>query len=185
MLIELALASSIALAGTCDYGARHPEAPEELEQFAFLVGDYEIRAYGRQGDGWTQGYLTTDWNGRWALDGFAIYDEWFDVQWPNQEKTWGRGANLRLYKPDMAQWVMVWAHTSPGAPGQDLRAQQRGDRMVMWQVHPEKDTDWKAEFEILDDGHWVRYSYIRPFGTDEWEAEGKLEAIRKPCEADG
>ncbi len=182
MLGTLVFASSIALAGTCDYGLRHAEAPEELEQFAFLVGDYEIHAYGRQGDGWTQGYLTTEWNGRWALDGFAIYDEWFDVQWPNKPITTGRGANLRMYQPETKEWIMVWTHTA-SKDGQDLRAQLRGDKMVMWQVHPKKTTDWKAEFEVFDDDHWMRVSYTRPYGTDKWELEGKLEAFRKTCQA--
>ena len=183
MLETLIMAGSIALAGTCDYGTRHPDAPEELEQFAFLVGDFEMRTYRKEEDGWSKGYLTTEWNGRWALDGFAIYDEWFDVQFPGQPATTGRGANLRMYQPETEEWVMVWTHTS-SKEGQDLRAQQRGNKMVMWQVHPEKKTDWKADFEVLGPGHWVRYAYIRPFGTDEWQVTGKLEAFKKDCEAE-
>ncbi|MEZ6023148.1 MAG: hypothetical protein R3C16_07010 [Hyphomonadaceae bacterium] len=68
-----------------------------------------------------------------------------------------------------------------GTPGQDLRAEMRDGQMVMWQVHPNRGIDWKAVFEIVDDEHWVRTEYARPFAGDAWRPLGRLSATQVAC----
>ncbi|MGD2133034.1 MAG: hypothetical protein PVI23_09585 [Maricaulaceae bacterium] len=162
-------------------GERAADAPEELEQFAFLVGCYDIAASRWSAETGDFGpSAPARWNGRWALDGWAIYDEWFDVQIPGQAPDLGRGANLRVYETDTGQWVMVWAHTE--GPGQVLRAEQREEGLVMWREHPLRDTDWRAVFTVDDDGGWTRVDYSRDFGTDDWTPGGRLAATPTTCQ---
>ena len=50
----------------CDFGSPHPDAPEEIQQFEFLIGNHRIEARIWQDDAFTQGYAPAEWNGRWA-----------------------------------------------------------------------------------------------------------------------
>lgn len=180
-MLTTLVAAVAALMASWDIGTRAPEAPEQLDEFEFLIGCFRIdaqRYHAEQGEfGPT---VSTYWNGRWALNGWAVYDEWFNVQIPGQPTDLGRGANLRVVDPETGIWTMVWVHTR-GNPGQDLRAQMRDGDMVMWQVHPRRDQDWKAVFEITDADHWVRTEYVRPYETDAWTPTGRLNATQVDC----
>ncbi|MBX3430524.1 MAG: hypothetical protein KF779_13165 [Hyphomonadaceae bacterium] len=62
-----------------------------------------------------------------------------------------------------------------------MRAELRDEDMVMWQVHPRRDHDWKAVFHVLDADHWVRTEYVRDYGTDDWTPTGRLSATQVAC----
>lgn len=161
-------------ARVCDYGAPHPDAPAELAQFDFLIGDYEISLHAWQGGAWTPPRpVGARWNGRYALDGWAIQDEWFDPP--------SVGVNVRLFDPDEGLWKMMWI-AEPTRVVQDLRAELRDGVLTMWQVHPER-TGWKAEFERIDADRWARVSYVQDAATGEWTPQFRLAATRVPCEA--
>ena len=129
LLGTLIVAANVA---ACDFGERHPEAPVELEQYAFLVGNHTVRAWrwDPENQNWGRGYLETQWNGWWALDGFAIADEWFDVQFPGQPTTYHRGINLRMWNAEAQRWsnmVDAYQHGNHhGTPFQDGR-RENGD----------------------------------------------------------
>ena len=181
MINTIAAGLAAIVLGGWELGSRAPAAPARLDEFAFLIGCYRIDASRYDPEQGAFGPTApTYWNGRWALGGWAIYDEWFNVQIPGRGVDLGRGANLRMIDPETGVWTMVWTHTQ-GLVGQDLRAEMRGDRMVMWQVHPRRDDDWKAEFEIIDADHWVRIDYRRAYGTDDWVPGGRLSASRVDC----
>ena len=181
MLKLLIAALAAGVAASWDIGARSPAAPEQLDQFEFLIGCFRIDAqrYHQESNDFGP-TAPTYWNGRWALGGWAIYDEWFNVQIPGQPTDLGRGANLRMINPETGIWTMVWVHTN-NRPGQDLRAQLRDEGMVMWQVHPHRDPDWKAVFEIIDADHWTRTEYVRDHGADVWTPTGRLNATQVAC----
>ncbi len=61
-------------APTRDFGQRNPDAPPELERFAFLVGRWRGSGRTLQEDGTEQPY-ELEWVGRYVLDGHAIVDE--------------------------------------------------------------------------------------------------------------
>jgi hypothetical protein len=181
MLKLLIAALAAGVAASWDIGARSPAAPEQLDQFEFLIGCFRIDAqrYHQESNDFGP-TAPTYWNGRWALGGWAIYDEWFNVQIPGQPTDLGRGANLRMINPETGIWTMVWVHTN-NRPGQDLRAELRDEGMVMWQVHPHRDPDWKAVFEIIDADHWTRTEYVRDHGADVWTPKGRLNATQVAC----
>ncbi len=182
MLNTLVAGLAALMAAGWEIGTRSPAAPAQLEEFEFLIGCFRIDAQRYHADRNDFGpTVQTYWNGRWALEGWAVYDEWFNVQIPGQPTDLGRGANLRMVNPETGIWTMVWVHTN-NAPGQDLRAQMRDGDMVMWQVHPRRDNDWKAVFDIVDDNHWVRTEYVREHATDEWRPTGRLNATQVSCD---
>lgn len=165
----------------CDYGEPHPNAPAELSQFSFLIGDFSIDAQGWTGEAWTapgQVPVPARWNGWYGLGGMAIYDEWYTED-PAITPDTGRGVNVRFYDAENQQWKMMWTASGTLQP-QDLRAEIRDGKLTMWQVYPER-PDFLAEFEVVDEDHWHRVSYTKD-ENDAWVAQYKLSATRIKCE---
>ena len=184
----LLLASAIACADlptapvTCNYGAPNPEAPKELSQFAFLIGDYRVHLHAYRNGAWTppQPGVTARWNGRYGLNGLVIEDEWFHPDPAQQEKA-GGGINVRMYDDEAGEWKMMWVATA-GKQVQDLRAEMRDGVLTMWQVYPER-PNFQATFHIDDADNWHRISYI-PDEKGGWLPQFKLAATRLPCPAE-
>jgi len=167
-----------------DLGERAEHAPEQLDDFAFLIGchDAVTRRWDEAAGDWGPG-APARWDGRWALDGWAIYDEWYNVQIPGQPEDLGRGANIRAVDAVSGRWFMTWVHT--GGAALVLHAKRRGDVIEMWQVEPHDDFDRKSVFTVGDDGAWVRETQVRLWGTDAWTRTGRLEATKVSCDTRG
>jgi len=138
----------------CDYGDPHENAPEQLSQFAFLIGDYRIDLHAWQGGKWSPARpgATARWNGWYGLGGMAIYDEWYNPD-PGADSDAPRGVNVRMYDVKDDEWDMMWIATS-GKQVQDLRAIVEDDKLIMWPVYPECE-NFKAVFETTDADHWA------------------------------
>lgn len=180
VLFSAALAAiwpPVAAANPCDVGAPHPQAPPETSQFAFLIGSFDMSLHGWQGDDWSPPRAVgARWNGRYGLNGMAIYDEWYDPGPGDPSGVWG--VNVRTFDPEEDVWKMMWI-SLPEREVQDLRAAVRDGKLTMWQVYPER-PDWQAEFEQLGEGRWARTSYLRKEG--EWTPEYRLVATPMPCD---
>lgn len=121
--LVLALACSLlALQPALAAEGRHPDAPPETEQFAFLIGEWDctIRAMGP--DGALSPPMEAKWVGRWDLGGWAIRDDW--------SSGGGLGFNIRSFNPRTEKWDNRWLQSG------DLRwkyyeAEKVGDTMVM------------------------------------------------------
>ena len=164
----------------CVYGAPHENAPQELSQFAFLVGDYKIGLHKWLGEAWSPPPpgVTARWNGWYGLGGMAIVDEWFSPD-PAQNPDATRGINVRMYDEEAGEWDMMWVATGAHQV-QDLRARVIDGVLTMWQVYPER-PDFKAEFLIEDADRWSRITYAKD-ENGEWVKTFMLSASRIPCE---
>lgn len=181
-MIFALLAASAALTGACDFGKRADDAPIELEQYAFLIGDHRIeaRSWNPETGDWRKGFWETRWDGRWALNGHAIYDEWTDPLPPGSTDEPGRGANFRMWDAKNKRWSNMWMHTGE-VQTTDLYSEMRDGKMVMWQVYPKPDPEFKAEFEVHNDGGWTRVQYIKN-EDGSFTPRFKLDAFKIPCE---
>lgn len=168
---------------TCDYGSPHAHAPEEIAQFAFLIGDFRVQFHAWINGAWSppQPGNTARWNGHYGLDGMAIIDEWFHPD-PATDPNAPRGVNVRMYDPDAEEWDMMWVNTT-GRQVQDLRAKVIDGDLTMWQVYPER-PGFLATFHVEDADHWHRVSYIKDQDGN-WVEQFKLAATRLPCEGAG
>lgn len=168
------------IAPRCDYGTPHPDAPTELAQFAFLIGDFEITSHIMMANGWSppRPGPRARWNGWYSMGGMMITDEWYDPD-PGLDPNAPRGVNVRMYDPDSSEWKMMWVATT-GAQVQDLRAGMRDGKLTMWQVYP-TEIDPIADFTIEDADHWHRVSYVQN-EAGEWVPQYMLRASRIPCE---
>lgn len=164
--------------------ARAPDAPEELEQYAFLVGDHriEVRNWNSEADAWNEQYLETRWDGRWVLDGHAVYDEWTSPLPKDSTAEPGRGANFRMWDAENQRWSNMWMHSGK-TQTTDILSEVRDGNMVMWQVYPAPDPEWKAVFEIHDDGNWTRIHYAKN-EDGAFAPVFRLDAFKLPCETE-
>lgn len=167
---------------TCDYGVPHPNAPPELAQFDFLIGDYSVAMHAWRNGEWTppRPGAPARWNGRYGLGGITIVDDWYDVD-PGIELKGSRGTNVRMYDADAGEWDMMWIATA-GHQVQDLRARIIEGKLTMWQVYPER-AGFRAYFERLGPEQWQRISLVPGSGENEWVPQFKLVATRIACPA--
>jgi len=107
-------------------GAPHAEAAPELEQFAFLVGEWEAVGYQRTADGARRTGVAL-WRIGYILGGFALQDEW---TYTNADGRTGFGTMYRSFDRAKGQWTIV-EQTSPETSFHYMTARREGDTMVM------------------------------------------------------
>lgn len=177
----LAAAASATAEEKCDYGKPHPQAPAEMSQYAFLIGDYRIEARKWQDGAWTKGFQAARWNGRYILDGMAIMDEWFDHP-PGENPDTGRGVNIRMYNPETERWHLMWQHTK-NKQVVELSSKVREDgKMYLERLTHKSPQERRIWFEVYGPDHWARLDHWKSKETGEFEPKYKLEAFRVLCE---
>jgi uncharacterized protein DUF1579 len=105
-----------------EYGKLNASAPQELSQFAFLVGKWRGEAKLKREDG-TWENLKALWEGRYILDGYAIADE-YRMMKPAGELL-VLGINLRSYDAKKKAWNLKWLNALTGT-WTDLGSEQLG-----------------------------------------------------------
>ena len=103
------------------------EAPPEVAQFGFLVGEWDCttRSMKTDGSGFSEG--KAKWSGECILDGWAIQGYWV-AQLPNGKTV--HGTNIRSFNPKTEKWDNQWVATG-SLQWVYFEAQKIGDTMVM------------------------------------------------------
>ena len=125
------------------FGQRHSEAPKELAQFAFLIGEFECDERIRTPSGdWL--VFRAIWRGRYTLGGMAIQDEY----WTAQVFT----TSVRVFDPKQDIWIVDF-YRMPDFVSSRWRGKRRGEQMIMRRVGSEEDGPTFSA--ITADGfHW-------------------------------
>ncbi len=119
------LASAVALAlvlASIASANRHPDAPPETEQFAFLIGEWECEIRAMSPSGQLGEPTQAKWAGKWDLGGWAIRDDW--------SSPFGLGFNIRSFNPETKKWDNRWL-SSGNLQWKYFEAEKVGDTMVM------------------------------------------------------
>ncbi|MBI1236842.1 MAG: hypothetical protein GC188_09190 [Alphaproteobacteria bacterium] len=165
-----------------NYGAPHPDMPEEFAQFAFLIGDFDVAFlnWDAEAGAWGEPQpYSARWNGYYGLNGRAIIDEWFDPGFGYREQA-GAGINIRLYDEAESRWETAWHYTA-NHEVRELHQQLREDgRLWLWQVYPEA-AERRVWFENYGNGEWARITQVRDEETGAWVNAVKLYARRASC----
>jgi len=76
-------------------GVRNPKGPEELSQFDFVIGDWdvEITFFPPQGEAVT---YNARWHNHWIIDGFVVMQEW--------RGPYATGAEFRAWDAQAKRW---------------------------------------------------------------------------------
>ncbi|MEE4211955.1 MAG: hypothetical protein V2I43_22135 [Parvularcula sp.] len=164
---------------SCDYGTVHPDAASELSEFAFLIGDFTIRARPWTQDGWGPfvEQFRARLTGRYVLGGRAIQDDWFDTD-PGINPDTTMGLTTRMWDPAAGEWKIAWMNT-PATTLTDLRASMEDGVLTMTTVYPAQ-PNYDAYFGHDGPDTWTRTAFKTEADgtrTPIWQAV----ATRIPC----
>lgn len=166
----------------CVPGEPHPDAPEELKQFDFLIGRFDVRGRQWTGEDWGPPGPPSYWEGEYILGGFAVGDYYYNQ--PPEAGGPGRGINVRLYDPETGIWTMSWAHTSNPSSVRLLEAEEKDGLLWMYQME-DPETRWdgrRVSFHVVDEDHWYRVDELSDDGGETWRNALRLDATRRACE---
>lgn len=126
-LVYALLVFSSALAVAAEAAGRHPKAPPETEQFAFIIGEWDCTQRSMGPDGKLSPPAKARWTGRWELDGWAIRDDWSRTM-PDGSVL--KGFNIRSFNPRTGKWDNRWLQTG-NLEWKYFEAERVGETMVM------------------------------------------------------
>lgn len=99
------------------YGRPHPEAPQEIKDFAPLIGECDCQSIMRNQDQTWQEALPMIWRFKYIMNGLAVQDE-------NLKTDGSHSGSIRQYIADSARWYVHYY--SSGAPSPVLPAWEGG-----------------------------------------------------------
>ena len=113
------------------FGRPNPDAPPELAQFAFFIGEFDCVDTMRQPDGKRVSFPAI-WNARYFLNGFGIQDQY----WTPRFFT----SNIRIFDPESEMWKVTFFRM-PGYQSSRWEGKKVGDEI---QIRNEGRTDGPA-----------------------------------------
>ena len=147
------------------HGRRHPDAPPQLEQFAFMIGEFDCVDRIRNQDGsWNE--FPAIWNASYFLNGHGIQDQY----WAPTFAT----SNIRIYDSKRDVW-MVTFFKKPGYGTGVWEGHREDGAMVMRQESTRPDgttTVSRLTFHHIDDEgfDWVAESLVGDTTTATWRS---------------
>jgi len=106
------------------HGSIHPDAPEELKQFEFMVGEFARQERRRNTDGSWGEWQAGEWNARYFMNGFGIIDE--SVNYETGVST----SNTRIFDPAEQRWKVTW-FKFPDYKSLTAQGTRTGNEMVL------------------------------------------------------
>jgi len=104
-------------------GTRNPDGPEEMSQYDFLIGDWDVDMTWYF-DGKTPTKSFAKWHNHWVVNGNVVMLEWRGPQFT--------GAELRQWDRQANQWVGVNIYPAFGPQFQDITSRKNGDTMQVF-----------------------------------------------------
>lgn len=151
------------------FGRPHPNAPPELQQFAFMLGEFDCVDSLRRPDGsWHQ--TAAIWNAHYFLNGHGIQD----VYWNDTFAT----SNIRLFDVSRGKWFVNFFKMPANSVGTGVwvGAQEEGQggrSMVMWSGSEDRANGSRLTFfNIGNEGfEWVSESVRNGVATASWRSK--------------
>ena len=187
-LLLLVALTQPAPAQDANYGAPNPNAPEELSQFAFLIGRWRCESKVKGQDGEYQTHPAV-WIGRYILDGYVIADEFRQMDSDGQLTQLGQ--TYRSYNSEERIWVMKW-HDALASTWLDLGPEELGGVQVtetsitfkhhlppgpvakLFPAH----TIFRMTITDISRDHFTWRAHVSTDGEKTWEQVQVVEAYR-------
>jgi len=137
------------------HGRAHPDAPEELEQFAFFIGEFDCIDRQRNNDGdWRE--FPAIWNASYFLGGFGIQDKYYAQGFQT--------SNVRMFFPNEGVWKVSYFSAPTYASGEWVGKKQ-GDDIVLDRTFDRADGTSSVSrltfYDISDEGFEWKGESIR------------------------
>lgn len=150
-------------------GTRNPDGPEELAQFDFVIGDWDVEIDYVLTNGNTTTY-TAHWHNRWILNGMAVMQEW--------RGPYSSGAEIRSWNARAERWEGYNHYPGPTGVWRPTTAQRFDDRMeVTIQAEDAEGPFLNREtYTDITENRMRMYSEISRDGGETWQ-DGRYDLI--------
>jgi Protein of unknown function (DUF1579) len=151
------------------YGARNPQAPNQLSLFSFLVGKWKGTGKSRLEDG-SQAQFDLTWIGRYILNGMAIADEIHSLAPDGKPYL---GISLRHFDPKRDSWIVEYLNVSNSFLRRQVNPQSGNvsvDAGTVIVVSEDAQTRIRERYRVEDQNH---FTYSTDMSRDEgrsWDA---------------
>jgi hypothetical protein len=161
------------------YGTLNPDAPAELEVFAFLVGKWVGTGKFRDAAGKYTEY-ELEWIGRYMLDGMAIADE---IRMAGAQGGGVQGISFRHFDADREGWTVEYLNfvrsflrkqVSPGVGS----VTRDGERVTIAQAGPNGSLS-RELFTVRDGEHFTYSLDFSQDGGQTWDGNVVMELERQ------
>ena len=166
--LHAASSSMAAEPSITTYGDRNLEAPNELEEFSFLVGKWSGGGRTRLEDGSYVDWDGATWIGRYILDGMAIADE---LHAPGPDGKIYLGITFRQFDSSHASWIVEFLNI----PNSFLRRQvnPRSGRVTkdggaVAVIGEDAETQFQETYRVLDPSHFTYTAQRSSDGGRTW-----------------
>ena len=137
------------------YGRPNPDAPPELTQFDFMVGEFDCEEATRNQDGTWNEFLAV-WNAAYFLNGHGIQDRYWNPRFST--------SNLRIFDPREGLWKVTF-FKMPGYASGVWTGKKEGDKIVLRNDPPGESGTRRISIltfsNIRSDGFdWLGGSYL-------------------------
>ena len=102
LVVILTIKATNAVSTDFPYGQANPDAPAELQQFDFLIGEFNRRERIRNRDGSWGSWQKGEWNARYFMNGPGIIDATRNFE------TGIVTENTRIYDEQENIWKVIW-----------------------------------------------------------------------------
>ena len=113
-------------------GVKNENAPAELDDFAFMIGEWEVVRKSKNADGtYSTNATNAYWRASYVLNGTAILDEWKASSSGGEQL----GITLRTFDPNEKSWTCMW-YDNAFKKWIRYTASRSGENMVMYGQAP-------------------------------------------------
>lgn len=150
-------------------GVRNPDGPAQLEEFDFLIGDWEVVIDIRTSDDNTIQY-TAHWHNRWILNGMMVMQEW--------RGPYSTGAEFRSWDPQTQSWEGFNIYPGARTDWQATTAQRFEDRMEIYAESEDENGPLlsRETYTDIEPDRMRMYAEVSRDGGETW-APGRYQLV--------
>lgn len=153
------------------YGERNPQAPDELEWFAFLVGKWSGTGRTRLENGSYVAWEGATWIGRYILNGMAIADEGHG---PGPDGKTHLGISFRYFDTKNDSWIVEFLNVSSSFLRRQVNPQSgfvTHDAGSVAVIAEDAETQFRETYQVPDQNH---FTYTAHMSSDRGRTWGPL-----------
>lgn len=112
------------------YGQPNPEAPEQIKDYASMIGECHCKSTNRKPDGTWNESVNMVWRWKYILNGLAVQDETLKADG-------GHSGSIRQYVADSSRWYVHWfSSKSPLTKFPIWEGNKKDDKIVLYRERP-------------------------------------------------
>ncbi len=152
------------------YGEKHPQAPDQLGSFSFLVGKWNGTGKTRLEDG-SHAQFALTWIGRYVLNGMAIADEIHSLAPDGKPYL---GISIRYFDTKNDSWIIEYLNVSNSFLRRQVNPHSGSvsvDASTIVVISQNGQTKIRERYRVAGQNHFTYSTDMSSDGGRSWDAE--------------